>query len=155
MKKYLLPCLLAIVFILSSCSPDAFGPKPQPISDSRFNGSFSYYESKEGWTSNDGYRYESYTFDGTSKASYYSKYWYWSDYSGWHISGDFKGDYYLWDYEIEVNDTHTAFRQRLWNNRYSSWSEWMPYEFSADGSELKICQFPSEFPDSYEYYTKR
>ena len=154
MKRHLLHSLIAIVLIISaSCSSDIFGPDTEPLGDLRLNGIFSFYESKEGWSSYDGYWYESYTFDGTNKASFYAKYWYWSNYS-WHYSGDYPGDYYLFDYEIEVNDTHTAFRQKLWNNKYSTWSEWMPYEFSADGRELKICKFPSEFPDSYEYYTK-
>lgn len=125
----------------------------EPIGDPRFNGDYSYYETKEGFYSNDGYDYESYSFDGTNLATYYTEYWYWNG-SDWAMSGDYKGDHYIFRYEIEVNPTHTAFRQRLWNNRYSDWSDWMPYEFSDDGRVLRIWRFPSIFPDVYNEYTR-
>ena len=128
--------ITAIALLLTGCSL-TIKPRPVSLSDPRFNGMFSYYESREGWSSSDGYWYESYTFDGTNKAINYTEYWYWSGYS-WHYSGDYKGDYYLFEYEIEINSTKTALRHRLWDNEFSTWSEWKPYQFLDNGDTLVI-----------------
>src|SRR6056297_3020641 len=87
------------------------------LSDSRFNGEFEYFD----YESSDDYWYETYEFDGSSKVSVYSKYEWW-DGSSWHYSGDYLGDYTLRWYEIEVSNGE--YRQRLWDNSDSEWSEW-------------------------------
>ena len=149
-KVFILFVSLLVLFV--SCDPEQIAT---PLDDSRFNGNYHHYEH---WEDEHGIEESTrsifWHFDGTNKARYYTKYWYWSDYSGWVHSGNYKGDPYMWDYEIEVNADHTAFRQRLWNNKYSEWSEWMPYEFSVDGSVLRICRFPSVSPDQYKEYSR-
>lgn len=153
MKKILL-CITVILICLCSCTLDIIGPTPVRLSDSRFNGTFSYYRTMKGWSSNDGYWYEAYIFDGTNKATKYFEYWY-RDGINWAISGNNKGDFYLFEYEIEINSTKTAFRERLWNNPYSSWSDWKPYLFSTAGSLLRIYSYPVVYPTtSYNDYTK-
>jgi len=85
------------------------------LSDSRFNGTFN--GGAITWI-----------FNGTNKVKYTSR------------SGENSYDF---DYEIKLENGH--FWERLWNNEYSSWSDWGEYSFSNDGNTLKI---------GYNTYTK-
>ena len=157
MKKLIPIVFLILLFLFVSCSQEPSyptEPKPQKLSDPRFNGFFSYYESLEGWYESDGYWYESYTFDGTNKLSNYVKYWYWNG-SSCSISGEFKGDHYDFDMEIEVNESKTMFRTRLWDNEYSTWSDWEKYEFLDNGTVLRIYPFPDDFPNYYRDFVRK
>lgn len=136
--------IVCVVFLLTACS---LNPKPTALSDSRFNGHFYYHYVKDGLESHDDYY--KYDFDGSNKVWHYYKYKWYSKTSGWHYSGDYIGDdvgYYL---EFEVNDDHTMYRTKLWNNEYSSWSEWLMYEF-LDESTLRLYYTESLYRD----YTK-
>ncbi|MFA6645597.1 MAG: hypothetical protein WCS59_00615, partial [Sphaerochaetaceae bacterium] len=103
-------------------------------------GEFSYYEN---WTASDGinerFEYTVFEFDGTTKASYYTKRYSYYSYSGWSYTGDYIGDYYLWNIAFDVRDG--KYRWKLWNNPYSEWDDWEKYSFSGDGSTLTLFNF--------------
>ena len=152
MKKILLLICLVLSIILVSCSPENTSkePIPQKISDSRFNGNYSVYETREGFSNSDGYYYVSLSFDGTNQFSEYSKYLYWNGYQ-WIYSGDYIGDNFYFIEELEINSNKTEFRKRLWNNKYSTWTEWTKYEFLNGNNVLRIYSSSGSFTD----YTKQ
>lgn len=152
MKK-ILHLVLAALFlaVLVGCSPTSQQLQPQLLSDSRLDGNFSYYKSMEGMYDNDGYWFEYLTFNGTNQYTQYVKYWYWSG-SRWVISGNSKGDHYYFVKEIEINTAKTQYRTRLWDNEYSSWSEWADYKFLNNGNTLRLYSPGTEF---YTDYSKK
>jgi len=145
MKKTAL-VLLGLVLVLGFTGCDAtlavFSPSvvPSELEDSRFDGAFSYYEN---WVASDGinerYEYTVLEFDGTNKASYYTKRYSYSSYSGWSYTGDYIGDYYLWDIEFDIDNGN--YRWKLWDNSYSEWDDWENYSFSSDRSTLTLLNF--------------
>jgi hypothetical protein len=90
--------------------------EPEKLSDQRFNGKFSYDTSGSVY----GRGSSTYKFDGTTYAVH-ERFQYYA--SGSQLS-------YL-SYEIEVSNGQ--FRERLWDNEYSSWSSWKDYHFDEDG----------------------
>jgi hypothetical protein len=90
--------------------------EPERLSDQRFNGNFSHDMSSVMY----GHGSHTYQFNGTTYAVHESFQYY---ASGSKLS-------YL-SYEIAVSNNQ--FRKRLWENEYSSWSEWEDYHFDAEG----------------------
>lgn len=84
------------------------------LSDTRLNGNFMH-----GLTGEDKKFWE-YEFNGTNKAVYSANTY-----------------YYIWDiksYDMEIQIDNGKFRERLWNNSYSDWSEWKDYFFDGNGN---------------------
>ena len=128
--------LSALTLMMAGCSLFDFPMQPEPLDDQRFQGSFTYASygyDEYGLPDEEVVRYR---FDGTSKAYYYHQYEWWGTTSGWHYSGDYPGDAYEFDFEFEVSDG--MYRHRLWDNEFSDWTEWEPYEFSDDGKTLTL-----------------
>ena len=67
---------------------------------------------------------------------FYTKYSSYYIGSGWIYSGDYIGDYYSWYLEFEVKNGQ--YRERLWDNEFSDWSERETYMFSSDGTVLTL-----------------
>ena len=138
-KRAIFILLFILVILFVSCDGSLFTSikQPTPIGDSRFNGTFTYYYY---WIDSYGieedYERTRYTLDGTNKVKYYTKYYYYSTSTGWLYSGDYIGDSYTFDYEFEIKDGQ--YRYKLWDNEYSSWCDWEPYEFSSDGETLTL-----------------
>lgn len=145
--------LLTIVTVLLTSCYISITPAPSPITDSRLDGTFYHVQTMPGYSQNDGYYKSSYIFDGTNRAVNRIGYWFY-DYNDWkwEISGKYKGDYYQYDYEIEVNEAKTHFREKLWNNSSASWGRWQKYEFLNNGKTLRI--WPVS-PDKYFDYTRQ
>ena len=109
--------------------------QPASLSDSRFNGTFSYFDQwEDSWGIEERYEYTSFRFNGTNKIHFYTKYYRYSTTSGWSYSGDYIGDYYSWYLELQVQNG--LYRFKLWDNEYSDWHDWEPYSFSSDGKTL-------------------
>jgi hypothetical protein len=89
---------------------------PEKLSDQRFNGSFTYDISGSVY----GGGIATYKFDGTNYMSYH-RFQYYASGSKSSYSG----------YEIEVSNG--LYRERLWENEYSSWSDWEDYHFDDEG----------------------
>jgi hypothetical protein len=116
MKRFM---LIVIVSLLTGCQQlDHTGlvKMPEKLSDQRFNGKFSHDTSGVVY----GNGSSTYKFDGTNHAVHESFQYY---ASGSKLS-------YL-DFEIEVSNGQ--FRERLWDNNYSDWSDWEDYHFDEDG----------------------
>ena len=122
MKKILFAVLC--VFMLASCS----FYHETPIGDQRFDGNFFYY--KKTYNENTFERSEIgilWYFDGSSKAlktavsEGYSK-----------TQGFYYYDLQEW-FEVETKD-NKYFRERLWDNEFDDWSDWLEYEFLEDGT---------------------
>jgi len=113
---------------------------PTLLSDTKFNGyfSYSYY-----WEDSSGIEekseYTSFDFDGSNKVFYYTKHSRYSITYGWSYSGDYPGDYYAWYLEFEI--LNGMYRERLWDNPYSEWSNWERYEFSNNGNTLTLYNY--------------
>ncbi len=140
MKRIILLMLVVSILSCSIDNPVSIGDisnGPKALSDSRFNGDFTYFYY---WIDSNGIEeiteYTSFDFDGTTKAWYYSKYKRYSKVTGWSYSGEYKGDAYSWYCEFEVDNG--MYRTRLWDNSYSEWSEWENYSFSDDGLTLTL-----------------
>jgi hypothetical protein len=115
-------------------------PQPKVLSDSRFNGTFIYsYYWTDSWGIEEINEYESFTFDGTNKVFNYDYYKNYSNSSGWSYSGDYIGDHYSWYREFEI--CNGQYRNKLWDNSYSDWTEWENYEFSGDGKTLTLYNY--------------
>jgi hypothetical protein len=155
-EKMKIVLLFFLVIIVSGCS--ALFPtqeeediriipveEPEILQDDRFNGAFSY----SNYISSSNYSYETYTFDGTTQVSNYSRYAFWLDYS-WHYSGDYVGDYNSWYYEFQI--LNGQYREKLWDNPYAEWSLWHDYNFNADGSVLTLYRgMTADFTYSRDY----
>lgn len=139
-KITILLMLLSIMLVFVGCDDMLSNIFPTTLKDSRFNGSFSYYEK---WVASNGinekFEYTVFKFDGTSKASYYSKRYSYYSSSGWSYTGDYIGDYYRWDIEFDVQNGN--YRWRLWDNPYSEWGDWESYSFSSDGNTLTLFNY--------------
>lgn len=136
-RKLLILILVGFVILLASCDGNILGKQPTTIGDPRLNGTFTYfYTWKDSLGIEEIYEYTSYTFNGTNKVSFYTKFYSYSKTTGWSYSGDYIGDHYSFEYEFEVSGG--MYRHKLWDNRYSSWYDWEPYSFSADGKTLTL-----------------
>ena len=131
--------IILISIILLSCELDTITDNltptiiPTQLEDSRFYGKFTYYFH---WQNSDGIEekteYTTFTFNGTTKVIFYTKYSSYSYYSGWSYSGDYNRDYYIWNYECKILNDTISFR--LFNNSYSEWSD--PFNFEFEGNDL-------------------
>lgn len=111
--------------------------RPVALSDSRFNGTFSYFDQwEDSWGIEETYEYTSLDFEGTNKVFYYTVYYSYFNSTGWTYSGDYIGDHYAWYYEFQIQNG--LYRTRLWDNDYSDWRDWEPYSFSIDGNTLTL-----------------
>lgn len=71
--------------------------RPVALSDSRFNGTFSYFDQwEDSWGIEETYEYTSLDFEGTNKVFYYTVYYSYFNSTGWTYSGDYIGDHYAW-----------------------------------------------------------
>jgi hypothetical protein len=111
-------CIFATVLIFISCEMDLtdFVKFPEKLSDQKFNGKFSHDMSSVVY----GRGSRTYKFDGTNLAVLESSQSYASGYQRSHL-----------DYEIEISNGR--YRERLWDNEYSSWSKWEDYHFDDEG----------------------
>ena len=133
MRKVLFFVLLVVVLLTVSCDIISTITSKQ-LSDDRFNGEFSY---RYRWIASDGidetYISNSLTFDGTVMAHEYYKYYSYTRRDGWKYSGNYIGDYYYDQIEINVDDG--IYKYRFWGSD-GDWLDQYPYTFNSDGSEL-------------------
>ena len=96
------------------------------IDDPRLYGMFTYYTS---WKTSYSRKYisETYHFDGSNPVSYTYKSGYTSGY-----------DTYKYNCEYEIEILNGKFRKRLYNNTYSTWSNWEVIYFNDNGNKLYI-----------------
>lgn len=150
MKKHIINFIVILLLLISCSSNINSSNSAKQLSDSRFNGSFIYFDS---WKDINGidenYEYYSYDFDGTNKFSEWYKYKRYNKLDGWSYSSNYPNFNQL-DYEIEINSDKTMFRKRLWDNEYAKWNDWKRYEFIDDEQTLRI--YESEI--SYKDYIK-
>jgi hypothetical protein len=143
-NKFLTVSFIAILCLISiGCDPaidvaDAIiQQRPVALSDSRFNGTFSYFDQwEDSWGIEETYEYTSLDFEGTNKVFYYTEYYSYFNSTGWTYSGDYIGDHYAWYLEFQVQNGF--YRTKLWDNDYSDWGDWEPYSFSSDGNTLTL-----------------
>lgn len=138
-KSILYVFILISCILISSCdsSIPVFEQQPETISDQRFNGTFTYFHQwEDSWGIEEEYEYTSLRFDGTNKCSYYTKYYSYYNSIGWLYSGDYIGDNYSWNFEIEIQNG--LYRIKLWDNEYDDWNDWETYTFSGDGKTLTL-----------------
>lgn len=135
MKKILtgLFCVIITLGLFASCEWEL---TPQESPDSRFTGDWIYfYYWEDEWGLEEKTDYIHWTFDETNVARYYRKWLKYSVSYGWQYSGDYIGDYYLFDFEWKIigNELYC----RLWQNPYSDWASRGVFEF-LDSSTLVI-----------------
>jgi len=111
MKKVFLVIFTIVLF--SSCE---LGKTPVKLSDQRFNGRFEHDMNSVMY----GNGYHAYIFNGTNKADLISFQYYSS--GSKHNS-----------FEMEIEVKNNQFREQLWDNPYSNWSEWEDYHFDDEG----------------------
>ena len=122
--------LYVCIFLIGCQQLDFTGLRKEPerLSDQRFNGKFSHDMSSVMY----GRGSHTYHFNGTNYAIHESFQYYASGSKLSQLS-----------YEIEVSNGQ--FRERLWANEYSSWSEWKDYHFDAEGDLwLGILEYKKE-----------
>lgn len=141
--------LLAIVTVVLTSCYISITPLPSTITDSRLEGTFYYEKELPGRDPSDkGFYKSSYTFNGTNFARNYVEYYYFNHETWkWEISGDYIGDYYKYNFEIEVNEAKTHFRERLWNSDLS-WGKWQEYKF-IDNDILRI--WPNNSTEFFDF----
>jgi hypothetical protein len=121
MKRGLIIVLCLVIF--TGCQQiitEKLRYEPIDLSDSRFNGKFDNNFDASGTSFYD----TEYTFRGIS---YCIKH---TESNNYHYIYDIQ----IHDYEVEIEISNGQFRERLWENKFSNWSEWKPYSFNSDGN---------------------
>jgi len=116
-NKLILWCVFCC-FLIGCQQLDFTGLRKEPerLSDQRFNGNFRLDISGVVY----GRGSHTYKFNGTNFAVH--------ERSQYYASGS---KFSSLVYEIEVSNG--KYRERLWENEYSSWNKWEDYHFDADG----------------------